>query len=287
MCDNNSEVGETGSTSDPGSTNLPTYFSYRVTVGHEFVDDVASICRKYSNDWCMVLHNPDADDHNPHYHIIFCDWRLPGVDPAKKVANLQKAFKDRFNGKGNQFHAGKWMSNDPEQALQYFSHDPVRYLHMPASWSDRIKAAPAWVPKNGSSSGPSNSRRRERLGDPVLTLSNCIKQAVIYRHNHQMDTYSLQNVLSRMVCQSGWTISRDIESNGIPRTFHDIFRHRCGGRKPDLICFAPHDKSAKKLEWADRPDTSGRCIYDPVGGGSMRITPEDNKLSYDERCGEF
>jgi len=275
-------VGETGSTSDPVSTSLPTYFSYRVTVGHEFVDQVCDICKKYSDDWCLVMHNPDGDDHNPHYHMIFCDFRVKGVDPAKKVACLQKAFKDKFNGKGNKFHAGKWMTNDVLQALQYFSHDPVGYRHFPASWADRIREAPVWEPKHGPSnhSGP----RRERLGDPVLTLSNIVKQAIKFRDTHCMDTHSLQNVVSRMVCQGGWIPSRDISTNGIPRLYHDIFRGRVlGFRGFDPSQFYPHDPCERRREWLDRPDTSGRIYSDPVGGGSMRITPEDNKLSFDER----
>lgn len=272
----------TGSTSDPVPTKLPTYFSYRVTIGHEFAGVVYDICHNYSDDFCFVLHNPDGDDHNPHYHIVFCDWLKPGVDSAKKVANLQKAFKDKFDGKGNKFHAGKWMYNDVMQALQYFSHDPVAYYHYPETWVDRINAAPKWEPKDAKV-GSSRPGPRPRLGDPVLTLSNCVKQALNYRHIHKMGTYSLQSVLSHMVCQGGWIPSRDIMSNGVPRPLHDIFHYRCGGSKPKLNCLAPHDPSPKKQEWADRPDLSGRCYLDPVGGGSMRITPEDNKLSFDER----
>lgn len=266
-----SEVGETGSTSDPVSTNLPTYFSYRLTVGHEFTDDVTSILRKYSDDWCMVLHNPDSDDHNPHFHIIIDDWRRPGIDWNKKVACLQKAFKDRFKGKGNGFHAGKWMDNDRMCALQYFSHDPVRYLHFPDHWAQRIKDAPVWVPNNGRSSGSSRSGPRERLGDPTLSFSNVVKQALKYRETHCMDTSSLTCVLSRMVNQGQWIPSRDILTNGVPRELHELFVCRVNKRKWDPSWMYPHDRSDRKQEWLDRPDLTPYPVHDPIASAPPTI----------------
>lgn len=264
MTEPSSKVDETGSTSDPVSTSPPTYFSYRVTIGHEFVDQVCDICKKYSDNWCFVMHNPDEDDHNPHYHFVFCDWRRPGVDHAKQVANMQKAFKDKFHGKGNAFHAGKWRDNDPYvNALQYFSHDPVGYRHFPASWADHIKAAPAWVPKNGSSSGPTNRGPRERLGDPTLTFTNVVKQALRYRELHCMDTCSLPNVVSRMVNQGCWIPSRDLLTNGIPRDLHDLFRCRVRKERWEPNWLLPHDRSSRKQEWLDLPDMSARVYADP------------------------
>jgi len=267
------QVASTETTSVSVSTKLPTYYSYRLTIGHEFKDEVAAICRKYSDDWCFVMHNPDADDHNPHYHFVFMDLHQKGRDHKKHVDNLQKAFKDRFKGKGNEFHAGKWRDNDVEQALQYFSHDPVSYVHYPDSWAPRIKDAPAWVPKDGSS-GSTHRGPREKLGDPVLSYSNLVKQAVKYRATHCMDTSSLTNVLSRMVNQDSWIPSRDLLNNGVPRELHELFAARLHKRKWDPDWMYPHDRSEDKQKWLDRPDTRSRIYPDPVPGGDNRITKE-------------
>lgn len=249
------QVDETESTSDSVSTNLPTYFSYRLTISHEHVAQVYDICRVYSNDFCFVLHQADEAEKAPHYHFVFMSM------PKKIVANMQKAFKDKYNGKGNKFHAGLSRDNDVIEALSYFSHDPVAYRYYPDSWADRIKAAPPWIPN-----GPSRStdrRPREKLGDPILTYTNVVKQAVLYRGANNMDTSSLTNVISRMVNQGGWLPSRDLLLNGVPRDLHELFGARIHKRKWDPDWMYPHDRSEEKQKWLDRPDTRARIYPDP------------------------
>lgn len=262
MSSENCEVDESGTTSVPDlelSTDRPPYYSYRVTLAHSFESDVVQVLRKYSDDWCGVKHNPDADDHNPHFHFVIMDFDTKKVDAFKKAMCL------KFSQKGNGFHAGKFRTNDVMEALTYFSHDPVGYLHFPHdSWQKRIIDAPKWQP-HGPASRASNKRPRERLGDPTLTYSNLVKQAVLYRTNHAMDTCSLECVLDRMVSKGGWIPSRDLVTNGVPEDLHAIFASRVNGHAYKGSWSRPHEPSDRKKEWLDRPvsDARARLYHDP------------------------
>lgn len=250
---------ETETTSVSVSTRLPTYWSVRITLGHEHVDRLCTLIRHYSSDWCMVAHNPDNDEHNPHFHLVVLDFLS---EPKKKVMAFVKRLKETFQLGGNGGYSGKWRTNDVMEALTYFSHDPVFYKYYPDSWDTRIKAAPAWK-ENGQSSRFTRGRPRERLGDPTLTFSSVLKQALKYRHAHQMDTSSLTNVLSRMVNEGGWIPSRELLTNGVPRELHELFECRVTKRKWDPDWMYPHVRSDRKQEWLDRPDRRAKIIHDP------------------------
>lgn len=255
-----SKVGAEGSTSDPVATSASyrpgsEYYSYRVNMSIGLADTFVNVVRKYSDNYCIVAHNPDADDHNPHFHCIMLDFDKKKVDAFRKKMTVD------FKATGNEFHAGRFRTNDFMEALTYFSHDPVRYWFYPDTWAERIKDAPAWQPNAGGSShrGP-----RQRLGDPVLTYSNLVKQALLFRTSHQMDTHSLGNVLSRMVSQGSWLPSRELVSNGVPRELHELFASRIDKRVVVQDWMYPHDRSSKKMEWADQPDKRAKIVHDPA-----------------------
>jgi hypothetical protein len=92
-------------------------------------------------------------------------------------------------------------------------------------------------------------KKREKLSDPVLTYSNLLKQAMIYRNTHMADSNSLQNVLSRMVNQSNWVPSRELVTNGVPRELHEMFVDRCNKTVRDYDWLRPHRPSDEKSKW--------------------------------------
>jgi hypothetical protein len=118
---------------------------------------------------------------------------------------------------------------------------------------------------------------KERLGDPVLTYSNLVKQAIKFRNEHMADCNSLQNVLSRMVHQSSWIPSRELLRNGVPRELHEIFLDRVTKRQRDYDWMKPHVPSDDKQKWLDRVDHEPIICRDPTPGGNSLISPEDYK----------
>ena len=60
--------------------------------------------------------------------------------------------------------------------------------------------------------------------DPVLTLSNVIKQAVKFRTHHCLTTDDLGEVVYLMLTH-GWIPNRDL-LKGIPSGYFDLFRIR-------------------------------------------------------------
>ena len=229
------------------TTDHRPYYSYRVTVCHDQIDGIINILDNYSQDYCGVMHGGDSDTAAAHFHIIMLDFDV------KKVDAFRKRMTVCYNAKGNEFHAGKFMKNDFMEALTYFSHDNMGYFHKPADkWIQYISKAPAWV-KHDKVRPPKDHRPRERLGDPTLTYSNLVKQALLYRTEHKMDSNSLERILDTMVQQSSWIPSRDLVSNGVPLDLHRIFQHRMGLSVYKGKWSQPHTQSEKKKEWADQP----------------------------------
>lgn len=188
----------------------------------------------------------------------------------KKIDSFKKAISTKFNGKGNGLHAGSLRDNHISHAISYMKHDEhVTFYHSGQDhWDPMIEEAPVFV-KSAKASG---KVFKEKLGDPTLTHSNVLKQAVKFGQQYMADETSLQNVLSRMVNQANWVPSRDLLRNGVPREFHEMFMDRVTKRARTYAWMAPHVPSEDKLKWLDRPDTTPVIIAPPRAGGSARVT---------------
>jgi len=240
------------------------YYGYRLTRPHSSWPEIRCILCKYSSDWLVGLHFPDTEEDGcdkEHYHMVMRDF------DGKKVDSFKKAIAKWANGSGNGLHAGRFRDNHISHAVGYMKHDDrVEFFHTGQSyWTDYISGSPSFV-KND------NKRQRvvkERLGDPVLTYGNLVKQAVKYRSEHMADANSLQNVLSRMVHQSGWIPSRELVRNGVPRELHEMFLDRITKRQRDYDWMKPHVPSDDKLKWLDRVDDTpvilGGMVANPAG----------------------
>lgn len=133
-----------------------------------------------------------------------------------------------------------------------------------------VNIAPAWV--DHKESHVVSKPVKERLGDPTLTLSSVVKQAVKYAHRNELEC-NLTEVLHRMA-SDGWVPSRDIMTKGLPRAIHDEYDYRMTrrARAPHLWMY-PTDPTEDQLRWRERPDTSSGIFHDPglIQTGTLSI----------------
>ena len=100
------------------------------------------------------------------------------------------------------------------------------------------------------------------MSHPVLTYANVLKQALKYRTEHCPTVRSLSDVVERMVNEHNWFPSRELLTNGIPTETHERFSDMVSSKRTKLNFWLPHERSEKKLEWADRVSP---CCYLAAG----------------------
>lgn len=106
-----------------------------------------------------------------------------------------------------------------------------------------------------------NREGKQHQGDPVLTHANLLKQAVKFGQQHMAEETSLQEVLSCMHHQDHWVPSRELERNGIPLVFHEMFADRVTKKQRTYTWMLPHAPSNETKRWLDIPS------MDPITPG--------------------
>lgn len=227
------------------------YYSYRVTLPHLHLETISKIVERYTPEWCCALHHGDSEHAHEHFHFIMFKFDQKLVDAFKKL--MAKTFAQSGNG----FHAGKFMTNDPVQALGYMKHDDRAEFHHSAHsyWSGYIEQSVRF--EKGREFKPV----KEKMSFPMLTYGNLLKQALKYRQEHNMDTDHLQNVLSRMVNQGSWQPSRELIRNGVPLELHQMFHDRVHKKERIYNWMSPHVPSEDKKRFLDVPYDGP--IHDP------------------------
>jgi len=255
-------------------THRPTdrpdpYYQYRLTVPHSESNAVGSLFARYSGDFAYCMHHPDDLEDGckqEHFHAVFRDFTTKTVD------SFRKAVSKHFGRAGNGLHAGKMQDNHVSKAIGYFKHDPdAQIVHSGQPyWTEYVDTEPAFV----KSAGP-RKLFKESMSHPVLTYSNVLKQALKYRSEHCPTVRTLTEVVERMVNEHNWFPSRELLTNGIPTETHERFSDMVTCKRTKLAFWLPHERSEKKLEWADRPSagiypsgvlssgTCGQIIPDP------------------------
>lgn len=224
------------------SDQLTDYLSYRITVDHIDVDKVKSIVTKYASEYIIWPHRGDSDIPKEHFHII-----IPTQD--KKLSDrLSKCFRTSYQRTGNGFHASKYFSNGVADAIAYLKHDasgdPV---YEGSYWAKLISDTEVKSFKRDTSRG--TKPVREKLGDPMLTLSNLLKQCMKHRDKET----NLQLVIARMQ-RDGWIPSRDLIVNGVPEEYYEIWDQRINKKDAYVATWMqPHQRSEKRKEYADVP----------------------------------
>lgn len=229
---------------------VDTYLSYRVTLSHINVDKVKELVCKYAREYLIWPHRGDSEIPNPHFHII-----IPTEDP-KLADRLCKAFRTEFKLKGNGFHHCKWRDNAVHSAIAYCKHDTS---------GDPIYEGDYWAKllvdtrSIADQLGDKKPVKRERLGEPVLTLSNILKQAAKYRKDKKIESRSLYCIL-HMMSLDGWSFSRDIYTKGVPEELYEQWALRLSenGFKDiyttaKLQFLMPHKRSVDADKWRDVP----------------------------------
>lgn len=249
-------------------TDRPTeYYQYRLTVSHAEREKVQEFVEKYSQDWAYCMHQADAEDKAEHFHIVMRDFN------SKKVDAFRKAVSKHYERSGNGLHAGKFMNNHVSKAIGYFKHEPdVDIVHSGQDyWTEYVETEPAFK----KSQKP--AVLKEKQSHPVLTYANVLKQASKYKAEHNMQTNDLSKVVEQMVNEHNWWPSRELLTNGIPAETHQRFSDMGQSKRTKLSFWLPHERSEKKLEWADRV-ASG---FYPTGVSSTGNPGDSRKLGFE------
>jgi len=221
------------------------YYQYRLTRPHTEWGVIREIITQYSPVFVVCLHMPDIEESEcakEHFHFALFGLTSRNADAMKQ------AIARHYNAKGNGLHAGLFRENHVRSAISYMKHDELGVFYHSGEdhWKQLINDAPVFVKGLHTRGAP---KKRERLGDPTLTLSNILKQAKLFRDEHMQGTNSLQNVVSRMVNQSSWVPSRDLITNGVPREYHEMFITRCSKHEKVYDWMRPHVPSDSKQTW--------------------------------------
>jgi len=246
-------------------TDAPTqYLSIRLTCPHNDWQQIESIILEGIDHYVAYPHIGQSEGGNPHWHIF-----VPAKNPREgdRIRNRIK----RLYGNGNAVFSLKFMSNGLLLGLQYGGREKTRPM-VGLTMQRWVDLAPEWVPK---SELVTTKALKERLGSPTLTLGNLVKQALKFTREHYPECSSLTNCLSRMCEPGGWMPSRDLVTNGIHMTYHQMYLEGLGKKKKIHNWMLPHELSEKKKEWADRPvyDTDAILVPDPciIQSGSLTI----------------
>lgn len=265
-------VGGMGLLMSHSTTDRPTdptgrpdpYYQYRLTVPHSARNEVADLIGRYSKDFAYCMHHPDELEDGckqEHFHAVFRDFSTKTVD------SFRKAVSKHFGRSGNGLHAGKMQDNHVSKAIGYFKHDPDADIFHSGQpyWIEYIETEPAFV------KGASKRKLfKESMSHPVLTYANVLKQALKYRTEHCPTERDLSNVIERMVNEHNWWPSRELLTNGVPAETHQRFSDMVSSKRTRLAFWLPHERSEKKLEWADRV-ASGFYPHGVSTTGSMTV----------------
>lgn len=146
---------------------------------------------------------------------------------GKTVDALKAAISRKWKRKGNGLYAGKFMDNTVYKGIQYIKHDPnVEWSHRGPYWRNIIDASPEWEDRVEKKARV----EKEKLGHPVLTYSNVLKQAMLHREKYNLVTTELGAVLEHMTEHTNWTPDIRIMRTGLDEMHFRLFRYRCEGR---------------------------------------------------------
>lgn len=202
-------------------TDLPTYYSFRLTISHSRVSELLE-CLSDVSEYIIWPHKGKNGD-NDHYHIA-----VPSP-PNKFDDKMRKRISTKF-GKGNGTYSGKYQTNSLTDFIHYCKHEsavPITHGDLD-KWERLISEAPDYLPLADYKKATGHiEKRREKLGDPMLTFSNVVKQAYIYRTKAGLKSTDLKEVLSHMLANTDWVPSRDMLSKGLDMYHHVMFQHRC------------------------------------------------------------
>lgn len=199
-------------------TDLPTYYSYRLTISHDRLSEMLE-CLSDVSEYLIWPHKGKNGD-NAHFHVA-----IPSP-PHKFDDKMRKRLTTKF-GKGNGVFSGKFQYNGLVDFIHYAKHDKSCEPVMKGDrWPALIEEAPDYLPLNEFKKATGHLKK-ERLGDPMLTFSNVVKQAYLYRTKAGLKSTDLKEVLSHMLANTDWVPSRDMLSKGLDMYHHVMFAHRC------------------------------------------------------------
>lgn len=225
------ETTYVSSTESPTDRPLPTdlihYYSYRVTISSEHRVRLKNVLFKYSKNFIFGNHGGHGEDGQVgddveklhHFHCIILDF------DHKKVDTFKKAMSKEFDRRGNGFHAGKFMDNTVYKGIQYIKHESgVDWTFRGGHWPDIIADSPDWEHRE-----PKKERlvQKPKLSWPVLTYSNVLKQAYLWRQEHKLSTTDLGLVLEHMTKNSKWQPDIRIMRTGLDEMHFKLFKYRC------------------------------------------------------------
>lgn len=245
---------------DTDDTPPTHYLSIRLTCPHDEWARIEQTILEGIDHYVAYPHIGKSEGGNPHWHIF-----IP-AGAAREGDRIRNRIKREY-GTGNAVFSIKYMSNGLLHGLQYGGREKTQPM-VGRSMQRWVDQAPAWV----EGGRPVVKTPKEKLGSPVLTLSNVLKQALKFARARSLDC-NLTEILYLMV-QDGWVPSRDILTKGIPRPIHDEYL-MCLGRKAR----APHqwmfltDPTEEQLRWRERPDTTPGIFHDPgiIQTGTLTI----------------
>ena len=219
----------------PAADRPTSYYSYRLTVPHENWSEIKEILDDRSDNWLVALHFPDDEIKKEHFHMVLWDF------PEKNDDAFKLAFSRHFKTKGNSLHQGKNHSNDIIEAISYMKQDPAAVFHHTgeAHWARLIELAPVFV----KHTTPAGKIFKEKLGYPVLTYANVLKQALKYQKERCPTRRLLSDVIEEMVNTSNWWPSRELLANGIPIETHQRFSDSLSSKRTKLAFWLPHSHS--------------------------------------------
>jgi len=200
-------------------TDLPTYYSFRLTVSHDRVSELLE-CVSDVSEYLIWPHKGKNGD-NAHFHVA-----VPS--PSHKYDDkVRKRITTKF-GKGNGVFSGKYQTNSLSDFIHYCKHESGVPLMKGDQWERLIAEAPEYLPLAEFKKATGHiDKRREKLGDPMLTFSNVVKQALIYRTKAGLKSTDLKEVLGHMMANTDWIPSRDMMNKGLDMYHHTLFAHRC------------------------------------------------------------
>lgn len=171
-------------------------------------------------DYVLWPHLGDATE-KPHYHLVF----LPSECSRQAFSNRLK----NVGLSGNKDFSVKVQPKSILLGVSYLSHDtrfePTCGSELAKSWVD---TAPPWIEQRPGKLAPGQpvpKPLKEKLGDPVLTLTNVVKQGV--RVSRIRKLTSLTAAILYLTRKESWVPSRDI-TQGIPAELFDEYAVRMG-----------------------------------------------------------
>lgn len=206
------------------------YYSYRVTIGQSERSRLKEVLYKYSKNFCFGNHGGHGEKEGivedtetlHHYHCI-----IVGID-KNGVNKFRQAMQKEFGGKGNAFHAGKFMDNTVYKGIQYIKHEPdVEWTFRGGHWPNTIDLSPDWEEREVKK----QKVEKPKLSYPILTFQNVLKQAWLHRQEHQLKTNDLGQVLEHMSKNTNWQPDIRVMRTGLDVMHFKLFEYKCKGKQ--------------------------------------------------------